>query len=177
GARAWTGSGLWRPTRRAARAARTADCGGARGRAIRAPGPRVAAHRRASGGRGARASGGLSHDRRQHDSRHLPPASRARAVPCDVSRDHPEARDQRYPGDRALGGGGSTGAGRDRRRAAGLGVALVSRHAVLARDRRIVAARLAGPRWTRDLLIVRRVGTALGPAADAFWRLLLNARA
>src|SRR2546425_8803965 len=43
--------------------------------------------------------------------------------------------------------------------AAGLGVALVSRHAVLARDRRIVAARLAGPRWTRDLLIVRRPGT------------------
>jgi len=29
--------------------------------------------------------------------------------------------------------------------AAGLGVALVSRHAVLARDRRIVVARLAGP--------------------------------
>src|SRR2546421_173632 len=52
--------------------------------------------------------------------------------------------------------------------AAGLGVALVSRHAVLARDRRIVAARLAGSRWTRDLLIVRRAGTPLGPAAAAF---------
>src|SRR5207302_956409 len=51
--------------------------------------------------------------------------------------------------------------------AAGLGVALVSHHAVLARDRRIVAARLAGPRWTRDLLIVRRAGTPLGPAAAA----------
>src|SRR5437016_14036155 len=60
--------------------------------------------------------------------------------------------------------------------AAGLGVALVSRHAVLARDRRIVAARLAGPRWTRDLTIVRRPGTPLGPAAAAF-RSLLEARA
>jgi len=61
--------------------------------------------------------------------------------------------------------------------AAGLGVALVSRHAVLARDRRIVAARLAGPRWTRDLLIVRRLGTPLGPAAAAFRDLLLESRA
>jgi len=61
--------------------------------------------------------------------------------------------------------------------AAGLGVALVSRHAVLARDRRIVAARLAGPRWTRDLLIVRRLGTPLGPAAAAFRSLLLETRA
>src|SRR6266566_2392672 len=43
--------------------------------------------------------------------------------------------------------------------AAGLGVALVSRHAVLARDRRIVAVRLADSRWTRDLLIVQRSGT------------------
>src|SRR3989475_9899705 len=60
--------------------------------------------------------------------------------------------------------------------AAGLGVALVSRHAVLARDRRIVAARLAGPRWTRDLLIVRRLGTPLGPGAAAFRSLLLEAR-
>jgi DNA-binding transcriptional LysR family regulator len=60
--------------------------------------------------------------------------------------------------------------------AAGLGVALVSRHAVLPRDRRIVAARLAGPRWTRDLLIVRRLGTPLGPAAAAFRDLLLERR-
>ena len=60
--------------------------------------------------------------------------------------------------------------------AAGLGVALVSRHAVRARDRRIVAVRLAGPRWTRDLLIVQRAGTPLGPAAAAF-RSLLEARA
>ena len=60
--------------------------------------------------------------------------------------------------------------------AAGLGVALVSRHAVLARDRRIVAARLAGPHWTRDLLIVRRPGTPLGPAGAAFRSLLLERR-
>lgn len=61
--------------------------------------------------------------------------------------------------------------------ASGLGVALVSRHAVLARDRRIVAVRLAGSRWTRDLLIVQRTGTPLGPAAATFRSLLLEARA
>jgi len=58
--------------------------------------------------------------------------------------------------------------------ASGLGVALVSRHAVLARDRRVVAVRLAGSRWTRDLLIVQRTGTLLGPAAAAFRSLLLE---
>ncbi len=58
--------------------------------------------------------------------------------------------------------------------AAGLGVALVSRHAVLTRDRRIVAVRLAGPRWTRVLLIVWRAGTPLGPAAAALRELLLG---
>lgn len=58
-----------------------------------------------------------------------------------------------------------------------LGVALVSRHAVLARDRRIVALRLAGSRWTRDLLIVQRTGLLLGPAAAAFRNLLLESRA
>src|SRR5205814_10094504 len=56
--------------------------------------------------------------------------------------------------------------------AAGLGVALVSRHAVRARDPRVVAVRLAGSRWTRDLLIVQRAGTPLGPAAAAFRSLL-----
>lgn len=61
--------------------------------------------------------------------------------------------------------------------ASGLGVALVSRHAVLARDRRIVAVRFAGSRWTRDLLIVQRTGTPLGPAAATFRSLLLEARA
>jgi len=58
--------------------------------------------------------------------------------------------------------------------ASGLGVALVSRHAVLARDRRVVAVRLAGSRWTRDLLIVQRTGTLLGPTAAAFRSLLLE---
>jgi hypothetical protein len=53
-------------------------------------------------------------------------------------------------------------------------VALVSRHAVLTRDRRIVAVRLAGPRWTRVLLIVWRAGTPLGPAAAALRELLLG---
>jgi DNA-binding transcriptional LysR family regulator len=60
--------------------------------------------------------------------------------------------------------------------AAGLGVALVSRHAVLARDRRIVAVRLAGAQWTRDLLIVRREGPPLGPAAAALRAMLLGER-
>jgi DNA-binding transcriptional LysR family regulator len=60
--------------------------------------------------------------------------------------------------------------------AAGLGIALVSRHAVLARDRRIVAVRLAGPRWTRDLLIVHREGTPLGPAAARLREALLAPR-
>jgi len=61
--------------------------------------------------------------------------------------------------------------------AAGLGIALVSRHAVLTRDRRIVAVRLAGSRWTRDLLIVQRAGTPLGPAAARFRSQLLAAGA
>src|SRR2546427_5757304 len=43
--------------------------------------------------------------------------------------------------------------------AAVLGVALVSRHAVRARDPRVVAVRLSGGRWTRDLLVVHRAGT------------------
>jgi hypothetical protein len=50
----------------------------------------------------------------------------------------------------------------------------VSRHAVLARDRRIVAVRLAGPRWTRQLLVVRRVAAPLEPAAAALHTLLLG---
>ncbi len=58
--------------------------------------------------------------------------------------------------------------------AAGLGVALVSRHAVRTRDRRIVAMRVAGPRWTRDLLIVSRSGIPLGPAPAALKALLLR---
>jgi DNA-binding transcriptional LysR family regulator len=61
--------------------------------------------------------------------------------------------------------------------AAGLGVAIVSRHAVLPRDRRIVALRIAGPRWRRDLLIVRREDAPLSPAATRFRGLLLGAGA
>jgi DNA-binding transcriptional LysR family regulator len=61
--------------------------------------------------------------------------------------------------------------------AAGLGVAIVSRHAVLPRDRRIVALRIAGPRWRRDLLIVRREDAPLSPAATRFRDLLLGAGA
>ena len=58
--------------------------------------------------------------------------------------------------------------------AAGLGVALVSRHAIRARDPRLVALRLSGPRWTRDLLIVWRAGIPLGPAPAALKALLLK---
>ncbi|HJQ66451.1 MAG TPA: LysR substrate-binding domain-containing protein, partial [Gemmatimonadales bacterium] len=57
--------------------------------------------------------------------------------------------------------------------AAGLGVALISRHAVSTRDRRIVAVRVAGPLWKRDLLIVSRAGIPLGPAPAALKALLL----
>ena len=60
--------------------------------------------------------------------------------------------------------------------AAGLGVALISRHAVQTRDPRVVAVRLAGGRWTRDLLVVRRTGTPLGAAAAKFREFLLDQR-
>lgn len=52
--------------------------------------------------------------------------------------------------------------------AAGLGVAVVSRHAVRAGDTRIVVVRLAGAPWTRDLLIVWRERAPLSPAAGRF---------
>lgn len=58
--------------------------------------------------------------------------------------------------------------------AAGLGVAIVSRHAVAVRDPRIVALRLSGPRWLRDILVVRRDGSPLSPAAERFRELLLR---
>ncbi|MGH7674905.1 MAG: LysR substrate-binding domain-containing protein [Gemmatimonadales bacterium] len=57
--------------------------------------------------------------------------------------------------------------------AAGLGLAVVSRHAVRAADRRIVSLRIGGARWTRDLLIVRREGAPLSPAGARFRDLLL----
>src|SRR3989442_4181317 len=60
--------------------------------------------------------------------------------------------------------------------AAGLGVALVSRHVVLARDRRIGGARLAGPPRARHPLVARRGAGARGPAAAAFRDLLFEQR-
>ena len=58
--------------------------------------------------------------------------------------------------------------------AAGLGVSVVSRHAVLPRDRRVVALRLQGRRWVRDLLVIRREGAPLSPAAAQLWELLVH---
>lgn len=49
--------------------------------------------------------------------------------------------------------------------AAGLGVSVVSRHAVRPRDPRVVAIRLQGREWVRDLLVIRRQGAPLSPAA------------
>src|SRR5207245_305111 len=54
---------------------------------------------------------------------------------------------------------------------------LVSRHAVRARDPRVVAVRLAGGRWTRDLLVVHRAGAPLDAAAAKFREFLLDQRA
>jgi DNA-binding transcriptional LysR family regulator len=55
--------------------------------------------------------------------------------------------------------------------AADLGVALVSRLAV--RDRRVAIVGLAGPKWKRDLLVIRREAAQLSPAAARFRELLL----
>ncbi|HEU5260755.1 MAG TPA: LysR family transcriptional regulator [Gemmatimonadales bacterium] len=60
--------------------------------------------------------------------------------------------------------------------AAGLGVAVVSRHAVRARDPRVVAVRLAGPPWTRDLLVIWRERAPLSPAAARFREFLAHNR-
>ncbi len=49
--------------------------------------------------------------------------------------------------------------------AAGLGVSVVSRHAVRPRDPRVVAIRLQGREWVRDLLVIQRRGAPLSPAA------------
>lgn len=49
--------------------------------------------------------------------------------------------------------------------AAGLGVSVVSRHAVRPRDPRVVAIRLQGRGWVRDLLVIQRQGAPLSPAA------------
>lgn len=58
--------------------------------------------------------------------------------------------------------------------AAGLGVAIVSALAVPRADRRIVAVRLAGAAWERDLLVIERIGGTLSPAAGKFREFLLN---
>jgi DNA-binding transcriptional LysR family regulator len=57
--------------------------------------------------------------------------------------------------------------------AAGLGVSVVSRHAVRTRDPRVVAIRLQGRQWVRDLLVIRRQGAPLSPAATRLRELLL----
>lgn len=57
--------------------------------------------------------------------------------------------------------------------AAGLGVAIVSQLTVPPRDQRIVAVELGRPAWRRDLLVIQRAGTPLGPAAGRFREFLL----
>lgn len=57
--------------------------------------------------------------------------------------------------------------------AAGLGVSVVSRHAVRPRDPRVVALRFRGKRWLRDLLVIGREATPLSPAAARLRELLL----
>ena len=56
----------------------------------------------------------------------------------------------------------------------GLGVALVSRLAV--KNRSVVPIRVSGARWSRDLLIIRRAGVPLSPAADRLRAMLLARR-
>lgn len=57
--------------------------------------------------------------------------------------------------------------------AAGLGMSVVSRHAVRPGDPRVVALRFHGRRWVRDLLVIRRQGAPLSPAAARLRELLL----
>ena len=58
--------------------------------------------------------------------------------------------------------------------AAGLGVSVVSRHAVRTRDPRVIAIRLQGRQWVRDLLVIRRRETPLSPAAARLREMLLR---
>ena len=58
--------------------------------------------------------------------------------------------------------------------AAGLGVSVVSRHAVRTRDPRVVAIRLQGRQWVRDLLVIQRQGAPLSPAAARLREMLLR---
>ncbi|MDP3910927.1 MAG: LysR family transcriptional regulator, partial [Gemmatimonadales bacterium] len=58
--------------------------------------------------------------------------------------------------------------------AAGLGISVVSRHAVRLRDPRVVALRFQGRRCVRDLLVVRRDGAPLSPAAARLREMVLG---
>ncbi len=58
--------------------------------------------------------------------------------------------------------------------AAGLGVSVVSRHAVRTRDPRVVTIRLHGRQWVRDLLVIRRDGAPLSAAAARLREMLLG---
>jgi DNA-binding transcriptional LysR family regulator len=58
--------------------------------------------------------------------------------------------------------------------AAGLGVSVVSHHAVRRRDPRVVALRFQGRRCVRDLLVIQRQGAPLSPAAARLRELLLR---
>lgn len=59
--------------------------------------------------------------------------------------------------------------------AAGLGVSVVSAHAVRPRDARVVAIRFAGQRCVRDLVAIRRAETPLSPAGKRLWEMLGSA--
>lgn len=58
--------------------------------------------------------------------------------------------------------------------AAGLGVAIVSALAVPRADRRLVALRLTGAAWDRELLVIERRAGTLSPAAGRFREYLLK---
>lgn len=60
--------------------------------------------------------------------------------------------------------------------AAGLGVSVVSHHAARPRDPRVVTLRFQGRQCLRDLLIIRREGAPLSPAAARLQELLLRDR-
>ena len=57
--------------------------------------------------------------------------------------------------------------------AAGLGVSVVSRHAIRPGDSRVIALRFHGRRCVRDLLVIRRQDAILSPAAARLRDLLL----
>lgn len=58
--------------------------------------------------------------------------------------------------------------------AAGLGVSVVSRHAVRRSDQRVVMVRFQGRRWVRDILVIQRQGAPLSPAGSRLRALLLG---